>query len=100
MGWSAVTPHSMFTEKERCYLLSTVPCGLLRSHKRDLLLLLTPLRGKWVCTLNKILWIICGLELIQRHNSNRLYMSADEHVRTTTANSQRCKQHQHRCRAS
>ena len=60
-----------------------------------------PLRVKWTLSVNKILHIIWELELIQRHSSNWLHMSADEHEkRTTPANSQLCKKHQQRCSAS
>jgi len=93
--------HHTFTEK-RCWLpLPTVPWGLSRSHKWTFLVVLTPSRVKWASPVKKMLRIIWELELIQRHNSNRLQMSADEHgKRTTPANSQRCKKHQQRCRAS
>jgi len=38
--------------------------------------LLAPSQVEWALLVNKMLWIIWGLELIQWHNSNRLYMSA------------------------
>ena len=61
----------------RCWkLLSTVPCGLSRSHKWEFLVLLTPSQVKWASSVNKMLRIIWGLELIQWHDSNRLHLSA------------------------
>jgi len=74
------TPHT-FTANRCWYLLSKVACGLSQSHKWKFLVLLTPLRVKRTSSVNKMLRIIWGLELIQRHNSNRLHMSAGSRCR-------------------
>jgi len=57
-----MTPHHMLTEKRCWYFLSSVPWGLSRSHTWEFLVLLTPLRVKWVLSVIKFpnRWIVCG----------------------------------------
>ena len=51
MRWSPMIPHHTFTVKRCWQLLSTVPCGLLRSKEWEFLVLLTPSRVKWAATI-------------------------------------------------
>jgi len=66
MCWSS---HHTCMEKECWESLSKDPCGLSRSHKWELLVLLTPSLVKWASSVYRIL-------RIQRQDSNRLPMSA------------------------